>query len=244
MFQIERCVVCVDERGRPTGEGVIDFARKGSAMHAIRKCQEGCFFLGGSLRPCIAEVRDYIDDTEGFSDKNITKKTHEYHREREVGPRFASPGSFEHEYGMRWKALYNLYNEKQEAFKKEFDLQKENLEAQMEYVRYEHETELLRDQLRAREMDKERQKREWELKQRQVDEERVRTEEMLRRKQEEMESRMTQKDDQRRRQQENSLFLQAHTLDNMLEEEEQAYDHQPSGYGSGSSKFLNQYFLI
>lgn len=233
MFQIERCVVCVDERGRPNGEGIIDFARKGSALHAIRKCSDGCFFLTSSLRPCVVEAHEYVDDIDGYSDKNITKKTHDYHREREVGPRFASTGSFEHEYGMRWKQLYDLFAQKKESLQKELELEKEKLEAQMEYARYEHETEMLRDQLRAREMDKDRQKREWEMKQRQVDEERLRSEEMMRRKQEELESRMTQqKEDLRRRQQENNLFMQAHNLDSLLEEQEQAYEPPTTGYGN------------
>lgn len=184
------------------------------------------------------EAHEYVDDIDGYSDKNITKKTHDFHREREVGPRFAAPGSFEHEYGMRWKQLYDLSAQKQESLKKELELEKEKLEAQMEYARYEHETEMLRDQLRAREMDKERQKREWEMKQRQVEEERLRAEEMMRRKQEELETRITQqKEDMRRRQQENNLFMQAHNLDSLLEEQEQAYD-QPAGYGGTSGELI------
>lgn len=196
--------------------------------------------MTSSLRPCIVEAYEYVDDIDGYSDKNIVKKTHDYHREREVGPRFAAPGSFEHEYGMRWKQLYDLHSQKQESLKKELELEKEKLEAQMEYARYEHETEMLRDQLRAREMDKERQKREWEMKQRQVEEERMRSEEMMRRKQEELETRITQqKEDMRRRQQENNLFMQAHNLDSLLEEQEQAYDQPTGGYGGTSGgKFL------
>ncbi|KAJ8983887.1 hypothetical protein NQ317_000923 [Molorchus minor] len=229
--EIERATVQVDERGKPTGEGIIDFARKGSALHAIRKCAEGCFFLTGSLRPVIVESFEIVDDIDGYSDKNLPKKSPEYHKEREVGPRFALPGSFENEYGMRWKQLFDLHSQKEEALKKELDLEKEKLEAQMEYAKYEHETEVLRDQLRARELDKERQKREWEMKERQVEEERLRTEEQMRRTQEEMESRiLQQQEDLRRRQQENNLFMQAHNLDSLLEQQEQAYDQPSTGY--------------
>nr|XP_023013001.1 hrp65 protein-like [Leptinotarsa decemlineata] len=232
--EIERAIVCVDDRGKPTGEAIVDFARKGSALNAIRKCSEGCYFLTGSLRPCIVEAFEIVDDIDGYPDKNIPKKNMDYHKEREQGPRFANPGSFENEYGTRWKQLYDLHAQKEEALKKELELEREKLEAQMEYAKYEHETEVLRDQLRAREMDKERQKREWEMKQRQVEEERLRTEELMRRTQEEMESRiLQQQEDMKRRQQENSLFMQAHNLDSMLDQQEQAYD-QPTSYSHTS----------
>ncbi|CAH0562732.1 unnamed protein product [Brassicogethes aeneus] len=232
--EIEKSLVCVDERGKPTGEGIIDYARKGSALAAIRKCQESCFFLTGSLRPCIVEAYDIVDDNDGFPDKNINKKNPEYLKEREVGPRFAVQGSFEHEYGTRWKQLHDLYSQKEQALQKELEMEKEKLEAQMEYAKYEHETELLREQLRAREMDRDRQKREWEMKERQAEEQRQRNEEQMRRQQEEMESRMMLKEEEmRRRQQENTLFMQAHNLDSMLDQEEQQYD-QPNNYNSNS----------
>lgn len=233
--EIERATVCVDERGKPTGEAVIDFARKGSALHAIRKCTDGCFFLTGSLRPCVVETHDIVDDNDGYPEKNVNKKHPEYLKERELGPRFANPGSFQSEYGMRWKQLYDLHNQKEDALKKELELEKEKLEAQMEYARYEHETEMLREQLRSRELDKERQKREWEMKQRQVEEERLRTEEQMRRTQEDMESRIVaQQEELRRRQQENNLFMQAHNLDSMLDQQEQAYE-PPSTFSQGSN---------
>jgi proline- and glutamine-rich splicing factor len=63
----------------------------------------------------------------------------------QVGPRFASPGSFEYEYGTRWKQLYELYKQKEEALEREMKMEEEKLEAQMEYARYEHETEILRE---------------------------------------------------------------------------------------------------
>ncbi|CAH1155161.1 unnamed protein product [Phaedon cochleariae] len=230
--EIERAVVTIDERGRPTGEGLVDFARKGAALQAIRRCSESCFFLTGSLRPCIVEAYDVVDDNDGYPEKNVPKKNMEFHKERDQGPRFANHGTFEHEYGMRWKQLFDLHTQKEESLKKELELEKEKLEAQMEYAKYEHETEQLREQLRAREMDKDRQKRELEMKQRLVEEEKMRSEKQMR----EMESRLLhQQEEQRRRQQDNSLFMQAHNLDSLLEQQEQAlqaYD-QPTGYSHG-----------
>lgn len=43
--EIERAIVIVDDRGRSTGEGIIEYARKPSALMALRKCTEGCYFL-------------------------------------------------------------------------------------------------------------------------------------------------------------------------------------------------------
>lgn len=43
--EIERATVTVDERGKTTGEGVVEFCRKPSAQLALRKCTEGCYFL-------------------------------------------------------------------------------------------------------------------------------------------------------------------------------------------------------
>ncbi|KAJ8955475.1 hypothetical protein NQ318_003575 [Aromia moschata] len=229
--EIEKATVTVDERGKPTGEGIIDFTRKGSALHAIRKCAEGCYFLTGSLRPVIVESFEIVDDIDGYPDKNLPKKSPDYHKEREVGPRFASPVLLKTNTACGGSNCTDLHSQKEEALKKELELEKEKLEAQMEYAKYEHETEVLRDQLRARELDKERQKREWEMKERQVEEERLRTEEQMRRTQEEMESRILQQQEElRRRQQENNLFMQAHNLDSMLEQQEQAYDQPSGGY--------------
>jgi len=72
-------------------------------------------------------------------------------------------------------------------------------------------------------MDRDRQKRDWEMKERQSEEQRRKDEEMMRRQQEEMQMRiMRQEEDLRRRQAENTLFMQAHQLNNMLDKQEQA----------------------
>ncbi|KAF5269656.1 hypothetical protein FQR65_LT05996 [Abscondita terminalis] len=200
--EVERCIVIVDNHGKPTGEGIVEYARKGSAALAIRKCSEGCFFLTASLRPVIVEQYDAVDDTDGHPDKNIPKKNPEYN-----------------------KALH-----------KELEMEKEKLEAQMEYTKYEHETEMLREQLRARELDRDRQKREWEMKERQAENTRQRNEDQMRRQQEDLQARIILQDEElRRRQQENSLFMQAHQLDNMLDQQEQAFE-QPERAMFNSNK--------
>lgn len=146
---------------------------------------------------------------------------------------------------MRWKQLFDLYKQKEVALKKELEHDMNKLVAQMEYARYEHETAMLREQLRVREMDMSRQKREWEMKERQAEEARQRTEETMRRQEEQMQSYMIhQEEELRRRHQENTLFLQAHQLDNMLDQAEQSYEqNEPAGYNTGKIGSLKLDFL-
>ena len=43
--QIERAVVIVDDRGKPTGEGIVEFARKPGAQQALTRINEGVFLI-------------------------------------------------------------------------------------------------------------------------------------------------------------------------------------------------------
>uniref|UniRef100_A0A6M2DV18 Putative rna-binding protein p54nrb rrm superfamily n=1 Tax=Xenopsylla cheopis TaxID=163159 RepID=A0A6M2DV18_XENCH len=232
---IERCIISCDERGKSTGEGIVEYQRKNGAMAALRHCQERCFFLTSSLRPVIVEPFDFIDDVDGVQEKNMLKKNPDFFKARQAGPRFADIGSFEHEYGTRWKQLHELYKQKSDALKREMLMEEEKLEAQMEFARYEHETEMLREELRLREQDRDRQKREWELKERQADEQRTRDEELMRRQQEEMQVRMLhQEEELRRRQQENTLFMQAQQLNSMLDQQEQGFNSPRPEFDDGN----------
>ncbi|XP_017768241.1 PREDICTED: hrp65 protein-like [Nicrophorus vespilloides] len=229
--EVERCVVVVDDRGKPLGEGIVEYSRKNGAMLAIRKCTENCFFLTSTLRPVLVEMYEANDDIDGHSERFINKKHHDFYNKRSVGPRFAKHDSFEHEYGLRWKNLYEMYNQKVDNLKKELQIDQEKLVAQMELARYEHETAMLRDQLRAREMDMDRQKKEWEMKEQQADEARRVAEQEMRQQEQEMQARMIQQDeDMRRRQEENKLFMQAQQLDNMLNHQEQAYEQDDTRF--------------
>lgn len=143
--QVERAVIIVDDRGKTTGEGIVEFARKAGAMTAMKYCSEKCFFLTSSLRPCVVEVFDHIDDNDGFPEKSLMKKNNEFFKARQNGPRFAEIGTFEHEFGTKWKQMYDLYKQKHDALKREMQIEEEKLEAQMEYARFEHETESLRE---------------------------------------------------------------------------------------------------
>lgn len=104
-------------------------------------------FYRSSLRPVVVEPFEQQDDVDGYPDKNLPRKNPEFFKARDIGPRFAQLGSFEHEYGTRWKQLHELYKQKEEALKREMAMEEEKLEAQMEFARYEHETELLRERV-------------------------------------------------------------------------------------------------
>lgn len=238
--EVERCVVIVDDHGKSTGEGLVEFARKPSAVTALRHCTEGCFFLTSSLRPVIAEMHEIMDTVDGFPEKSLNKKLPEFHHARETGPRFAAVGSFEYEYGSRWKQLYELFKQKENSLKQELQMEEDKLEAQMQLAKFESETEMLREQLRLREMDRERQKREWEERERAAEEARIRNEQMMRRQEEEMTLRMHHQDeDMRRRQQENSLFMQANQLTSLLDQTEQAMQSYGNESGPGSNDYDN-----
>merc|ERR1712062_324231 len=219
----------VDDRGRSKGEGIVEYERKPSALDALKRCSDGVFFLTSSLRPCIVELIEDSEDDEGLLEKNMFKRNQEFWQEREVGPRFANFGSFEFEYGEKWKQLYEMKKQKLEALDREMKLEEDKLVAQMEYARYEHETESLRNQLRQRESARDMQKSRWEQREQEMDvmmkneaERRVREEKDMMQRMEEQEQSM------RRRQEENSLFMQAQELNQMLDVQD-----GPGGMGGG-----------
>jgi|DeetaT_18_FD_contig_91_225600_length_1955_multi_3_in_0_out_0_2 proline- and glutamine-rich splicing factor len=228
--EIERCVVGVDARGRSTGEGIVEFEKKPCALECVKRCTDGCFFLTSSLRPVIVEIQDETEDDGGMQEAMLPKRNQDYQMEREVGPRFAGVGSFEFEYGAKWKALYDMKKQKLESLEREMKLEEDKLVAQMEFARYEHETEMLKNQLRQREQQRDRQKAEWEERERQMSD--MMSEEAERRKREEeaMMNRMQEQEtNMRRRQEENNLFMQAQELNSMLDQQEATMNNRGPG---------------
>ena len=65
-------------------------------------------------------------------------------REREQTPRFAQPGSFEYEFGLKWKTLYQMLQEQQELLKKNFEDEVSKMEMDMEAALMEQHTAMLR----------------------------------------------------------------------------------------------------
>lgn len=196
--QIERAVVIVDDRGRPTGKGIVEFTSKPAARKALDKCNESAYLLTAFPRPITVEPMDQFDEEEGLSEKLINKNQ-QYHKEREQPPRFAQPGTFEYEYAMRWKALMEMEKQQYEMVDRNMKEAQEKLEAEMEAARHEHQVMLMRqdllrrqeelrrmEELHSQEVQKRKQAelRQEEDRRRREEEMRMRNEEMMKRQQE------------------------------------------------------------
>ncbi|KAI1902679.1 hypothetical protein AGOR_G00018500 [Albula goreensis] len=195
---IERAIVIVDDRGRPTGKGIVEYAAKPAARKALDRCAEGAFLLTAFPRPVTVEPMEQFDEDEGLPEK-IINKNQQYHKEREHPPRFAQPGTFEYEYAMRWKALMEMEKQQYEQVDRNIKEAQEKLEAEMEAARHEHQVMLMRqdllrrqeelrrmEELHNQELQKRKQieLRQEEERRRREEEMRMHNEEMMRRQQE------------------------------------------------------------
>ncbi|CAO2612436.1 Non-POU domain-containing octamer-binding protein [Lemmus lemmus] len=165
--QVERAVVIVDDRGRPSGKGSVEFSGKPAARFP---------------RPVTVEPMDQTDDEEGLPEKLVIKNQ-QFHKEREQPPRFAHPGSFEYEYAMHWKALIEMEKQQQDQVDRNIKEAREK----METIRCEHQVTLMRQDLMWHQEELQRmevqKRKQLELRQ---EEERRRHEEEMQRQQEEM----------------------------------------------------------
>ncbi|XP_026203280.1 splicing factor, proline- and glutamine-rich isoform X2 [Anabas testudineus] len=192
---VERAIVIVDDRGRSTGRGIVEFSSKPAARKALDRCNEGVFLLTTSPRPVIVEPLEQFDDEDGLPEK-LAQKNPRYQAEREEPPRFARPGTFEYEYSKRWKSLDEMEKQQRQQVEKNMREAREKLESEMEDAFHEHQANLLRQDLLRRQEElrrmeelhsQEMQKRK-EMQLRQEEERRRREEEMLRKR--EMEEQM------------------------------------------------------
>ncbi|UYV67238.1 PSPC1, partial [Cordylochernes scorpioides] len=146
--EIERAVVVVNDRGRPIGEGIVEFAKKQSATAAIKTCTQQCYLLSSCPRPVSVEGLETRDEEDGFPEKMAPRNNPEYQKDREMGPRFAKMGTFEHEYAERWKKLYAVEDQKRDFLEKEIQTARRQMEEEMEMTYYDHEANVLREKLR------------------------------------------------------------------------------------------------
>ncbi|KAF4118761.1 paraspeckle component 1 isoform X1 [Onychostoma macrolepis] len=146
---VERAVVVVDDRGRPTGKGIVEFANKPAARKALDRCSDGALLLTMSPRPVIIEPTEQFDDEDGLPEK-LLQKSAQYHKEREYQPHFAQPGTFEFEYSSRWKALDEMEKQQREQVERNIQEAKEKLEAEMEAAKHEHQLMMMRQDLMRR----------------------------------------------------------------------------------------------
>lgn len=76
--EVEYAVVVVDDRGKATGDGIIEFARKPSALQALKRIQEGVFLLSRCVSSLLCRwffmfseaISSFLSDNELFT-KNI-----------------------------------------------------------------------------------------------------------------------------------------------------------------------------
>lgn len=177
---IERCIVIPDDKGKSIGEGLVEYEKKSCAKFAYQKCNNELFFLTSNPRPVIVEFYSPTDLVEGYNEKDIyNKNNQEYLKSRSKGPRFAKANTFEYESGLLWKQLYDLQRQKEDTLEAEFELNRNKLKKQIEIARYENETAALREELRSREQQIERQKRNWELRHQQFENDRKRKQEEM-----------------------------------------------------------------
>ncbi|XP_047460257.1 splicing factor, proline- and glutamine-rich isoform X2 [Mugil cephalus] len=192
---VERAIVVVDDRGRSTGKGIVEFASRPAARKALERCNEGVFLLTTSPRPVIVEPLEQYDTEDGLPEK-LAQKNPRYQAERQEPPRFARPGTFEFEYSKRWKSLDEMEKQQRDQVEKNMREAREKLESEMEDAYHEHQANLLRQDLLRRQEElrrmeelhsQEMQKRK-EMQIRQEEERRRREEELLRKR--EMEEQM------------------------------------------------------
>jgi len=221
--EVERAIVIVDDRGRSVCEGIVEFARKNSAQNCIKRCQTECFLLTSNPAPVIVEPFETRDEEEGFSEKHLNRSGPDYRMEREVGPRFAEPGSFEYDFGCRFKELYEIEKEKRTRLEQEITDARNQLMNQMELQRVEYQTKILREKLKEMEQRAalfgQVKSEDLEIEKRR-EEERQQREQLLRQREEEILRRAQLADYAGLRRQENDLRMQATALQEMLDRQE------------------------
>ncbi|KAM4795300.1 splicing factor, proline- and glutamine-rich [Rhinophrynus dorsalis] len=198
---VERAVVIVDDRGRSTGKGIIEFAAKPSARKAFERCNDGVFLLTTTPMPVIVEPLEQFDDEDGLPEK-LAQKNHMFQKEREVPPRFAQHGSFEYEYSQRWKSLDEMEKQQRQQVEKNMKEAKEKLESEMEDAYHEHQANLLRQDLMRRQEELRRMEELHNQEMQKRKEMQLRQEEERRRREEEMMLRQRDMEEQMRRQRE------------------------------------------
>jgi RNA recognition motif-containing protein len=88
--EVERAVHIVDEKGRPTGEGIVEFERKPSANDAIQQTKDNIFLLTAYVclvraisyrglsssrnpKPVVVEPLEPRDEDDGLSERMVPR---------------------------------------------------------------------------------------------------------------------------------------------------------------------------
>ncbi|KAI6190605.1 hypothetical protein M3Y97_00136600 [Aphelenchoides bicaudatus] len=152
---VERAIHIVDERGKPTGEGIVEFERKASAQDALRSINERVFIMTAQSHPIQVELMEAKDEDDGLAERMI-QRTAQSMKEREVPPHFADEKSFEFSYGMRWKELYKHEKEQREQLEQQILNSRRQLETDQEMAFEDYQAEKIREELEQRKRELER----------------------------------------------------------------------------------------
>eukprot|EP00057_Strongylocentrotus_purpuratus_P003719 XP_003727221.1 PREDICTED: paraspeckle component 1 isoform X2 [Strongylocentrotus purpuratus] len=238
--EVERAIVIVDDRGRATKNGIVEFSRKPGAQNALNRIGQGVFLLTVSPFPVTVEPLEQKDEEDGNQERYIMKNR-EYQREREQPPRFAQPGSFEYEWGQRMKALEDEEKMKRDQLEKNIDDSRLKVMDEMEIAKTEHQAIVMRQELMRRQEELQRleeQRREFEMRRNERDERRRQEENLFRQQQEDvLRRRQVQQDDLRLQQD----MMRRQQEDNMMQMERQSRFDQPGGgFNNGQNRGPNQ----
>uniref|UniRef100_F1KUA6 Paraspeckle component 1 n=2 Tax=Ascaris suum TaxID=6253 RepID=F1KUA6_ASCSU len=153
--EVERAVHIVDEKGRPTGEGIVEFERKPSANEALHQIRDKVFLLTSSPKPLVVEMLEPRDEDDGLAERMIPRNA-QLQKERELGPRFPPSNSFEFVFGQKWKELYEVERQRRAQLEEELKEARRRLDADMELAYQDYQTQMLREDLARRQQELER----------------------------------------------------------------------------------------
>jgi len=144
--QVERAIVVCDDRGRSKGYAVVEFAWKKSAQKVLDRFKEELFCLGRLPKPVYAKPLSQVDEEEGVREGDL-ERLPGYPKEREFGPRFISPSSFEYEWARKWRQLFIEEEDKKARLEHELREQRYRLEMEMEAAMHQLEANKMREEL-------------------------------------------------------------------------------------------------
>lgn len=144
--EVESAMVVTDERGKSLGYGIVDFNRKSQAIAAIQRCKAGHYLLTKTAMPVLVTemIRDNLD--EGLPERTLPKNS-VYFAERDCVPRFAEPGSLEHEIASRWAAFYDREKTLKDELEARLKEEKATVEKEIQQLVEQHQTLLLRQEI-------------------------------------------------------------------------------------------------
>jgi len=128
----------------------VEYKSQHCAKEAITVCTEYPFVLTSSIIPVIVEHMEENEGEMGISEKTVVKDDN-YFSERDNGPRFIKPGTFDFNFCDKYRQLTELRREKERVLEKEMELEEEKLCSQMEVARYDHETQMFKSMYEKRE---------------------------------------------------------------------------------------------